>query len=777
MSMARSAVLLKNFSWLPHARIYFRYTVFNNICEYKHMFATSSILFIVSALLLSLLRKTAIQRAVFVAIYALYSLLLLGYFVIDYFTGTGITPGTLYTLQYGLWGAGFLDYLRLICGVAAILILAGIFIWLAEFKCMHTRLSAVISANASKKTGYLTFAASLALNPLWPGLWYLHAGTFRGVSRPGLQQQKPQATAVPFSRVYLKPELKNIPKRKYNLVYIYAESLERTYLDEHLFPDLLPGIKKLEQSSVNFTGIEQLQESWWTMGGMVASQCGMPLALYSGKNSFSGASDFLPRAVCIGDLLHGDGYSLAYMGGARIAFAGKGKFYRGHGFDEASGFEELKNRLTDSQYRIGWGIYDDTLFDLAYEKFMKMGASGGPFGLFMLTLDTHMPGYVAQSCGGMKYGDGSNRMLNAVHCDDKLISSFVDKLRSSPYGKDTVIVIASDHIAMRNSAYAMLEKGDRKNMLMILPPPGTGTPHEVKRSGTPFDIGPTILHELGYNASLGLGRNLEAEDSLVYKTSVERHGFPSEWVDATREFWALPEARDIVIDGRHDSVLVNGSKMSLPLLMELDKSKPDKYYFGTDDERQPISYLVQFPENALYVYIDRCSKTYDVSGESRAAGGWCFVAGKMGSGNVKSGVVLDKAHFAAYDIDKLYDLSIDSGTYIANIKKILDAKMYSRVRAMLDSLPDGSAVFISNPNHSAYARAYVKMLGKAITVYNQVSDLIGRQFYTLDYELTALKDPKFSLRYIPLAGKNGVVHISKFVLRDKAKLLIANPVY
>ncbi len=65
------------------------------------------------------------------------------------------------------------------------------------------------------------------------------------------------------------------------------------------------------------------------MGGITASQCGIPLnsvILEDGNSQGERLKSFLPRATCLGDSLKKLGYINIFLGGARLAFAGKGKF-------------------------------------------------------------------------------------------------------------------------------------------------------------------------------------------------------------------------------------------------------------------------------------------------------------------------------------------------------------------------------------------------------------------------------------------------------------------
>ena len=88
-------------------------------------------------------------------------------------------------------------------------------------------------------------------------------------------------------------------------------------------------------------------------------------------------------------------------------------------------------------------------------------------------------------------------MLNAIKASDELIGRFVQRVWSSPGGKDTVVIIASDHLAMQNSASDLLKQGDRRNLFLVLDPRNpTGT--RVDRVGSALDMGVTVLPTLGF---------------------------------------------------------------------------------------------------------------------------------------------------------------------------------------------------------------------------------------------------------------------------------------
>lgn len=106
-----------------------------------------------------------------------------------------------------------------------------------------------------------------------------------------------------------------------NVVWIYLESIERTYLDNTRFPDLMPRTNRLRKQGLDFTGFRTFPGATYTISGLFSSQCGAPFLLNSifgpsdteklefapGNDSTSRAS-FHPELACFGDVLHAAGY-------------------------------------------------------------------------------------------------------------------------------------------------------------------------------------------------------------------------------------------------------------------------------------------------------------------------------------------------------------------------------------------------------------------------------------------------------------------------------------
>lgn len=519
----------------------------------------------------------------------------------DYFTDEGINEAVLYHLRYGLEGAGFAEYLGLEAVVVASIVgVAALLWWL-------TRSRGTRAGGTPSRLGGLAALACLGLSVVIqpaaaPLVKLLPAFTPGAVAA---ERADIDTASSDFAQHYRAP-MATAAGTPRNVVFIYAESLERTYFDEELFPGLIKGLRELEKQAVSFINIGQVTGTNWTIAGMVASQCGIPLFTPSGGNTMTGLDAFLPEATCLGDLLHRDGYRLVYYGGASLRFAGKGKFYETHGFAEIAGRDELQPRLPDPDYVNAWGLYDDTLFDLAFDKFVELGRSKRPFALYMLTLDTHQPdGHVSRTCASMPYADGSNPILNAVHCSDRLITEFVRRIRETPWGEDTVVVVASDHLAMQNTAYDRLTLKPRHNLLMVLDPRRTAG-LQVAAEGSTLDVAPTLLPFLGYEGEVGLGTNLMNGDAGAVARAAHVRSRLEAWRAPLLQFWDFPTIEQYVeVDSVKRELRIDGRPFAIPAMIEVDEGLHTVIRFPK--LRRPAQQVAQDSDGKPFLLATLCN--------------------------------------------------------------------------------------------------------------------------------------------------------------------------
>lgn len=309
-----------------------------------------------------------------------------------------------------------------------------------------------------------------------------------------------------FQQFFVDPRSTQLmPREQRNLVLVYMESIEDTYGRASLWGrDLLLPLRDLPGAS--FQSYRPAPGATWTIAGMVATQCGVPLRVvsqYDLKPDPSNGPAFLPGATCLSDILHGLGYRNVFLGGAPLSFAGKGRFLHDHHYDESYGREEWLSMGIEPAAFGEWGLYDEALYAQAKITLARLHGSGQPFNLTMLTLDTHNPhGFRSPGCrsSGVKDFEG------LVECAGHQLADFLRFVEQQGYLKDTNVVILGDHLAVSNPVYDTLAQAKERRIYnrfisRKLPPKNT-------EDILPFDLFPSIVEFIGIDVQgdrLGLG--------------------------------------------------------------------------------------------------------------------------------------------------------------------------------------------------------------------------------------------------------------------------------
>lgn len=525
-------------------------------------------------------------------------------------TGRNFDESALYQLTYGFEAVNFRAFIVLIATSIALLFIAGLvlfffnrilsFFRFGRFKWLIVTPMLIVYIYTNAVTGTLAHVFNVYMG---------------GASIAQLKEYKQRFKAIS----------QDVRPTK-NIVFVYLESFERTFLDESRFPDLVPNIARLEKTADHFTEIEGLISAEWTMGGMVASQCGIPLVTPIGSsNSMGRVGSFLSGATCLGDVLKASGYHLEYIGGAPKQFAGKDKFYLTHGFHSVRGMDELHK---EGEAVSEWGRFDSDTLDDVVHRYEELLASKDRFGLFALTLDTHAPhGYVSPACGDLKYGDGTDAMLNAVHCNDRVVSNFIERIRSVPGSENTLVVVGSDHLSMLNTATAKLNEGPRRNLLMVFDGDNVGGRVSTKK-GTTLDVGATIFDYLtqGEVVKFGLGRSLRnpgANTLLVRERTSEAVARKIEnWRGDLLSYWKFGDSLESGFSvGENMSIDVNGAPFAGPAVFDLTKDRINQVHL--DGVLDTISKFIAERTDALL--IDSCDQVSKFVGDASYNDGACYL--------------------------------------------------------------------------------------------------------------------------------------------------------
>lgn len=300
--------------------------------------------------------------------------------------------------------------------------------------------------------------------------------------------------------------------KKRNYIHIFLESAERTYFDE-AFGDVMSPIAPLEARGFSSTGLRQTALTGWSAAGIAAANCGVPLFAKGLMQSkyLEFVPEFLPSATCIGDLLARDGYALTFVMGAEMKFAGIGNLFARHGYNRLIGGQELDELYKGS--KSAWGPDDEVVFQGALDEVRRLAATGKNYGITVDTAGGHAPnGHISSSCADDPAVSAiSPAILRGTKCTNILAARFLKQLEEEGLLKDTVVVVQSDHLAMRSPVTQRLDALERRNLFFVY---GDGIePQRVNKPASPADIMPTILEFLGYRLPerrAGLGVSLRA---------------------------------------------------------------------------------------------------------------------------------------------------------------------------------------------------------------------------------------------------------------------------
>lgn len=337
-----------------------------------------------------------------------------------------------------------------------------------------------------------------------------------------------------FQEEYKDPDEVTVsfPEEKRNLIYIYLESMETSYLSTELGGgvenNLIPELYQLALDNVNFShndsvgGAYPSSGSTWTIAAMVSHSAGIPLKTPSAidGNSFGQDGGFLSGVTSLTDILHDNGYYQALMVGSDATFGGRYQYFSQHGVDRIFDyFTAIEDGIIPEDYYVWWGMEDLYLFQYAKQELPKLAAMDQPFSFTMLTVDTHhVGGYTCQLCGS-NYEESYE---NAIACSSRQVNDFILWLQQQDFYDNTTVVITGDHCSMDFSYFQRcVTEGFARTIYNCFINAAATPVNTTDRVFTTMDMFPSTLAAMGCTIEgdrLGLGVNLfSTEPTLAEK--------------------------------------------------------------------------------------------------------------------------------------------------------------------------------------------------------------------------------------------------------------------
>jgi len=326
------------------------------------------------------------------------------------------------------------------------------------------------------------------------------------------------------------------PEKKRNLIHIYLESMENTFLSKELGgfceDNLIPHLYELSSEGISFSHLEEglggFQESTgagWSVASMVNMGTGLPMKVPDKQNQYGDENNFLPGATAIGDILKEQGYEQTVMFGANADFGGLTYYFKSHGDYTIIDHKEVKKRgYVPSDYKVFWGYEDDKLYEYAMNEITRLSETGKPFHFMMETADTHTPeGYLSPKAP-TPY---DNKYANAVRYSQEETVKFVRWIQQQPFYENTTVILIGDHLSMAKKFFEGLdgiEDYHRSCYNLILNPAPVleDIPKErcFNRDWAVFDMFPTILSSIGVEIDgdrLGIGTDLFSDRDTLFE--------------------------------------------------------------------------------------------------------------------------------------------------------------------------------------------------------------------------------------------------------------------
>jgi phosphoglycerol transferase len=320
-----------------------------------------------------------------------------------------------------------------------------------------------------------------------------------------------------------------------DLLLIYLEGVDRQFADPAVWDDLYQPLQELEAEGTSFTRVGQIAGTGWSLAGMVATQCGVPVVpkglLY--RNNFEDIARFMPQVTCLGDVLADKGYAQSYVVGGDTKFGGISAFYATHQITRQIGLNEQKDLYPPAEFQAAlasWVVDDQMTLQTAQAEFETLVAGPGAFALTVETIAPHgRMGILSRRCNDGKTVTLSRDVRAVVGCllEDTLrfVRAAQEMHATARPGRDLFILILSDHLN-HNPGLPSVDAEFQGNNTAILIGPGVAAGAVNTKVGAMIDVYPMLLQAMGLSVppyAANLGRSLLHSGTTV----TEDHGIPT----------------------------------------------------------------------------------------------------------------------------------------------------------------------------------------------------------------------------------------------------------
>ncbi len=423
-------------------------------------------------------------------------------------------------------------------------------------------------------------------------------------------KNKTTSTAL-YDDYYVNPATANItfPEKKRNVIYLYAESLEKTLESKEeggaKSTNILPKLTELQKKYIavaNEKGEQGhvVKGGDWTMAGMVSQSSATPLMININFYNYNENAKFLPGAFSLGQILASNGYKNIFVTGCDSKFAATDLYYNQHGNYEIVDPDAAKKKgYIPEDYDVFWGYEDLKMFEILKKEITANYESGQPFNITAATLDTHADDvYECSNCDN-QYTDVHDKVY---HCADDQIAEFIEWFEKQPCYEDTTLIISGDHCSFATTYFDDCTNYNRTVFSMFVN--AQVEKKDYVKTFTTLDMLPSTLAAMGVQIEgdrLGLGTNIFSDR----QTLAEELGLGelNEMLSQNSEYYT-----NNILQGSDKDILNVSIMVDDAIDIDSADQMYETYYVNPDDVK------LTFPEkkrNVLYLYVESLEKTLE----------------------------------------------------------------------------------------------------------------------------------------------------------------------
>ena len=341
----------------------------------------------------------------------------------------------------------------------------------------------------------------------------------------------------------------------HNLIHIILESTEKNFLDEELFPDLCPELKKWSRQGILVEDMDMAHNATLTFGGIYAAFTGKWLSPYSRENDVFLKAE--GNSISFPLILKKAGYEQIFIYGHKNAFGGFESYL------EKQGFSPKRIESAHQEYEA-----DEKVFSEALKEFKRLSAQKKPFNLTLLTVNAHASnGMILKN---MKLIDYPNKihgkrfdLLDVIHTTDAALGNFLDEVAKDQNFKNTTIVIQSDHLAHPYTIPGVLDQLSLKPRKMLFVILNSSKNKEIVHPAKTFDIAPTILSAMNVKHNVSF---LFGEDLFNEKINKNRLFYSSKQERINSYYYKIEEIKNISIENKNNNYYLSINNDTVPIL-------------------------------------------------------------------------------------------------------------------------------------------------------------------------------------------------------------------